>query len=158
MIIFFKKKLTLKKKYGFTSTQPGFDFLYIKAVALELLFILFLFAFFFLARPRAVFYPPNFILIRKKWKTSRAEFRVGNWTVPTLMYIRSPSATQHGNSRSKANKNLSNWKELHHFCILRNFSKSIENFLQMINSDAIWRPQLVEIRFCGIDCKIVIIG
>lgn len=103
MIIFFKKKLTLKKKYGFTSTQPGFDFLYIKAVALELLFILFLFAFFFIARPRAVFYPPNFILIRKKWKTSRAEFRVGNWTVPTLMYIRSPSATQHGNSRSKAN-------------------------------------------------------
>jgi len=74
------------------------------------------------------------------------------------MYIRSPSATQHGNSRSKVNKkNLSNWKELHHFCILRNFSKS-ENFLQMINSDAIWRPQLVEIRFCGIDCKIVIIG
>lgn len=37
-------------------------------------------------------------------KTSRAEFRVGNLTVPTLMYIRSPSATQHGNSRSKVNK------------------------------------------------------
>ena len=101
---FLQKEINFEKKYGFTSTQPGFDFPYIKAVALELLFILFLFTFFFLARPRAFFHPPNFFFNPEKMKTSRAEFRVGNWTVPTLMYIRSPSAFQHGNSRSKANK------------------------------------------------------